>query len=431
MAKRHALRPSDISSIVERLQELVMAHSGEDAFDEIFKMLVAKIFCEVHQLDSPVFRGAGSSEKLKLEFNRLLAEALKTWPGILDRSYEIKLKAEHLGTCLDVFNGVNICGADFEALDHAFEFLVSNASKGAKGQYFTPRHVIECCIRIIDPQPHELIFDPACGSGGFLFHALRHIKTSHPEINLPEYAKNKVWGTDFDAKATKTAKALLILAGAPEANIYRVNSLLKPIGQPELGDPLLKQAPLNLEDTLAALIPRFKGFDIIVTNPPFAGEIAEKETLEGYELAKGNRRTERDVLFIERCIQLLKPGGRLAIVVPHNKVGALSFAHVREWLMKKSRVISVIGLARETFLPHTHQKTSIIVCQKRRDALSKVTNDPILFQVSTRSGKDAKGKLVTRNPDQHLCSHWDRIDHDFAEVVESFHQFKTTQNIDW
>lgn len=407
-----------------------MAHSGEDSFEEIFKILVVRMFSEAELNGDWSFQKSVAEDATR-KFNSILARAHKRWPGILDEDYATRLNPEHLIECLKVLDGAKLGGTDLEVLDHAFEFLVSQASKGSKGQYFTPRQVIECCVRVLDPKPTELIFDPACGSGGFIFHAFKHVARAERIEDTRSYSKTKLWGADFDARAAKVAKALLVLAGAEHANIFRVNSLLRKRAQAELG-AIGNAAPgITLEDIFSTLIPRFSGFDVILTNPPFAGEIADPETLNAYALARAGRRIERDVLFIERCVELLKPGGRMAIVVPHNKVGAVAFAYLREWLVKRVRIVSVLGLDRATFLPHTHQKTSVLFCQKRTRTDGVSSPEDILFQISERSGKDAKGRLILRPGAAEDSTIWERADHDFEAVVETFQDFASRQSNLW
>ena len=135
---------------------------------------------------------------------------------------------------------------------------------------------------------------------------------------------------------------------------------------------------------------RHKGFDLILTNPPFAGEVREPQVLEGYATSRGRPRIERDVLFVERCTELLRPGGRLAIVLPHNKFAGSSFAYLREWLIRRARILAVVGLGRNTFLPHTHQKASVLFVQRRRQGEENAPDEKTFFAISERDGKNSK-----------------------------------------
>lgn len=241
--------------------------------------------------------------------------------------------------------------------------------------------------------------DPACGSGGFLVHTLQWMSTNtiYNSRNM-DRAEKTLRGVDIDARAVRVAKALLVIAGGSSDGIMLGNSLL------------------GEEEAVA---------DVILTNPPFAGNVREEALLARYELASSKRSIERDVLFVERCVKLLKPGGRMAMVLPHNKLAAGPYAKLRGWLMERVRVVAVIGLGRHTFLPHTHQKAGILVVQKYNG--SKIMNDPeTFFAISERDGKNGRGELVLRKNQGSL---WDRIDHDFDEILREFSSFLTKEGL--
>lgn len=149
--------------------------------------------------------------------------------------------------------------------------------------------------------------------------------------------------------------------------------------------------------------------------------------LDNYTLGKRKPRIERDILFLERCVRLLKPGGRLAIVLPHNKFAAIAFAPVRQWILKNARVLAVVGLGRNTFLPHTHQKASVLFLRKNLAEEDPARDYPIFFAVSERDGKNSKGQILFRNEDEALGSFWERIDHDLDEIVEGYCDFCQTE----
>ena len=320
MAKRHRIRAGDWESIVGRLQELVLANSGEDEFQEIFKILVAKLYAEKFVSRGAHFGVRESAAATANLVHDLLAKATAQWPGIVDGDPRSRLADDHLAVCVQAIAGHSICDTNFEVLDGFFEYLVSRVAKGAKGQYFTPRQVVECCVRVVDPLPDETVLDPACGSGGFLVHVANH-NAARLTTSTPRYCASKLWGCDFDKRAVQVAKALMLVAGNDNANIHQLNSLAL-ANASDLVDIAANGAPrLTIEDLMRSKTRKFRGFDVILTNPPFAGEIRETALLEGYDVARRNRRMERDVLFLERCVRLLRPGGRLGIVLPHNKFG--------------------------------------------------------------------------------------------------------------
>lgn len=429
MAKRHQIRAGDWESIVGRLQELVLANSGEDEFQEIFKILVAKLYAEKFPRRGARFGARESSAATANAVNSLLAQAAAHWPGIVEGNARSRLANDHLAICVDAIADHSICDTNFEVLDGFFEFLASRVAKGAKGQYFTPRQVIECCVRILNPTPNETVLDPACGSAGFLVHVLNH-NANRLKVPVREYSAKKLWGCDFDQRAIQVAKALMLVAGDDNSNLHQLNSLVKA----EAGDlmDMANRAPrLAIEDLLRSKMRKFRGFDVILTNPPFAGEIRESALLHSYEVARRNRRIERDVLFLERCVQLLRPGGRLGIVLPHNKFGGANWSYLREWLIRHVRIVAVLGLDRNAFLPHTHQKTSVLFGVKREKPIRRPAGEPVLFVLSESSGKDSAGKMRERAGAQPHHPAWVRADHDFADIVDQVGAFTQAHALGW
>ena len=429
MAKRHQIKAGDWESIVGRLQELVLANSGEDEFQEIFKILVAKLYAEKFAVRGVRFHPRRSPAETAACLNDLLARAAAQWPGIVD-DVRSRLTDDHLAICVQALAGYSICDSNFEVLDGFFEFLVGRAAKGAKGQYFTPRQIVECCVRIVDPAPTETVLDPACGSAGFLVHVLNH-NAARLETSARRYCATKLWGCDFDRRAVQVAKALMLVAGDDHTNLHQLNSLAM-ADAGDLMDIANTTAPrLTIEDLTRSKTRKFRGFDVILTNPPFAGEIREPALLKCYEVARRNRRIERDALFLERCVRLLRPGGRLGIVLPHNKLGGASWAYLRDWLIRQVRVVAVLGLDRTAFLPHTHQKASVLFGVKRPKPVRRPTDEPVLFVLSRSSGKDSTGKTRERpgaSPDHPA---WQCADHDFDSVVERVGEFTRTHDVAW
>lgn len=431
MPKRHANRAGDLESMFLRLEELVLANSGEDEFEEVFKLVIAKLWDEQAH-NGERFRIHASEQDTYNAVAALLREAEKAWPGIVEPFTTPALTPPHLQVCVEALAKHRILDSSLEVMDNFFEFIVSKSAKGSKGQYFTPRYVIEFCVRMLQPKSHETVLDPACGSGGFLVHALNYVRRNE-QLSPKEfqaYCESKLWGFDMDARAVRVAKALMVLSGDAKANIIRLNSLLMPsVTQVALPEVEGNGSVLTVEDICRSRFRKHKGFDIILTNPPFAGEVREKPILENYAVAQGKPRVERDILFLERCVKLLKPGGRMAIVLPHNKVAADAYSGVREWLVRRARILSVVGLGRNTFLPHTHQKASILFAQKREKIESALERDNIFFAVSERDGKNSKGQLAIKSGQAEGAELWDRVDHDFSDVLQHFEQFCQSEGV--
>lgn len=390
MSRRHTLREGDWTSVFERLLELVTAASGDDPFEEIFNLVVARLYAEQ----------TGANAEIAPALDQLLAGAATRWPGLLYEA-RTRLPAEQLAACSRVLAPLSLSGAEGEGLDAAFEVLVNRSVKGEKGQFFTPRHVIEACVRAVAPRVGETVLDPACGSGGFLLHALRFGQRSGALRGLA------LRGYDIDRRACRVAAFLLRAAGAGDSQIRCRDSLAASSERPDAK------------------------VDIVLTNPPFAGELQDRSLLQSYEVARPGRRVERDALFLEQSVRAVRPGGRLAIVLPHNKLGSEHWSYLRQWLLEQVRVVAVLGLGRHTFLPHTHQKACVVFARRRLKPATPSMNEPILMAINERDGKDSRGRPLPRPGTSAWGPAWERLDHDLNNFVERFQTFIQTQRIPW
>lgn len=423
MAKRHQLDPRSWESVFGRMEELVLAGSGENAFGEVFKILIAQLATET--TDAKALLGTSPIETARnVEHALYIAE--RRWPTILAGDEQSRLRSEQLHECVRVIDRVSLADSSMEVMDGVFEFLMSRNQKGSKGQFFTPRHVVEAMVRIVNPTSTDEVLDPACGSSGFLLHSIQHAR----EVGAD--GPPNVWGFDIDADAVQVSKAMMLIAGKPADAVMRLDSLITP----SIGEALFSIGNIRhsttIEDTIRLSRQSFEGFDAIITNPPFAGEIRDPSIIEAYELAEPNRRNERDVLFVERCINLLKPGGRLAIVLPTGRTGSKSNANLRSWLIRRLRVVSVLSLGRSTFQPHTSQKAEVIFGVKRPRAvpIDEAFSESILFMTSESPGKDNKGNVIERTSSKGSTL-WERADHDLEDAVTLFDKYIAENNISW
>lgn len=367
-----------LKKIILDLEDLVLANAGVDAFEEVFKLLYAKLYDEWAAINLPErqrkiqFRIYGESpNELHRKITGLFNEAKRKWPDVFSAADKIELTSSHLVTCVSFLQDIRLFNANLQIIDEAFEYLVTQVAKGSKGQYFTPRWVIDMCVKMLNPRAHEYVIDPAAGSCGFLVHAIMWVAKGQITANgLPhharEFAQNNVYALDFDGKAIKIAKAMNLIAGDGKSHVYKVNSLDSKRWEPAVKDAF-KQFLLSEDDEEYQQL----GFDVLFTNPPFAGNISEREILRQYRLAERNGRTVskigRDILFIERCINLLRPGGRMAIVLPQGRLNNTNDLYIRNFLFEKGRLLAVVGLHGNTFKPHTGTKTSVVFLQKYTD----------------------------------------------------------------
>ena len=396
MSKRHSFGV-DFSSRVRRMQELIMARSGIDEFYEIIRLILAKYFAESEgQVGLP---DAATC-------NRLLAKHGSEVQFILDGTIALQTPPDLFPEIQRTFGDISIRGQDFTALDQAFEQLTSRSYKSDKGQYFTPRHVVDMCVEAIDPKPGELVCDPACGSGAFL-------KSAHTYSSARYGAPSSLFGFDYSHRACQVAQTVSLIAAGDVIKIMQVDSLRQPTRR------LLDDDGLSIETAMGV---GFDGFDAIVTNPPFAGDVAAEMFASDYDMAGiYPKRLERDVLFVERCIRLLKEGGRLAMVLPDNKVSSRAFRDLRLWLGKHSQITSVVSLHRYTFLPYTSQKASVVFAIKRPPAMRPYASDVLFFR-SDRPGKTSNGTFLYRTGADPNAPPYQSLDHDLGEIASDIRE---------
>ena len=393
MLKKHF----NFKKIIQDLEELVLADSGIDEFNEIFKLIYAKIYDEkVAAEDSRRHQEVEfkkfNDPKLTYErINGLYHKAREKWQGVFEEP-DIKLRQDHLQICVGPIEDKRLLGSNLRIMDDAFEYLMPTEAKKKKGQFFTPRHVIEMCVRMLNPKDYEYVIDPSCGSAGFLLHAMEWAMPAstadEQEIRKTRYAEKFLWGIDFETRAAKTSRALMLIAGDGHTNIFGPDvssidpktwyntpsgrDLMTQLRKTQLLKNRIPESELLTDEDKAWDYFSEMKFDLVLANPPFAGELKDKKMLQHYHLAQPALRRakdkqpkeERDVIFIERIINLLRPGGRAAVVLPQGKFNNSSLAFIREFILHKARLLAVVGLHGNTFKPHTGTKTSVLVIQK-------------------------------------------------------------------
>ncbi|MET0232884.1 MAG: N-6 DNA methylase [Rhodanobacteraceae bacterium] len=379
MARRHAGGP-DLVSQIRRCQELLIARSGADEFHETIRLLIAKALCE-RDSEAPLV----THERAQ----RTLAAHAERVSRFVEGPPTLSAPADVVDECLRTLAATRLHDAGFEALDAAFEGLTASEFKANKGQYFTPRHVVDFCVDVIAPRDGESGCDPACGSGAFLRACDAFATQRGRRVALHGY--------EISHRAARVGALMSFLASGDRFLVEQLDSLLTKRAAPKSG------GARTIEDSLRKQ--RRNAFDFIVTNPPFAGDVAAAAYEADYETARGGSpRIERDVLFLERCLSLLAGDGRLAIVLPDNKVAGRKFDALRRWLLDRARIVAVVSLHAYTFKPHTSQKTCVLFLTRARSADAR----PVLFYRSDRPGKTSSGAPILRAG---------AVDHDLGEIA--------------
>lgn len=420
-----------LKDLVLEMEDEVLANAGVDVFEELFKLIFTKLYDEMEAGRNKTrhleFRNYGDTEsELKEKIQKLFNQAKTKWEGVFSEDSRIELTASHLSVCVSSLQDVKLFNSNLDVVDDAFEYLINKSSKGEKGQYFTPRYVIDMCVKMLNPQEHETMIDSAAGSCGFPVHTIFHVweqimkdeglDKSHlftleqKPARCTDYVNDKVFAIDFDEKSVRVARTLNLIAGDGQTNVLHLNTLDWERWDEKTDDE-------DWQDTYFEGWRKFKklrtnknnqdfSFDILMANPPFAGDIKESRILAKYELGKksnGKYQTKvgRDILFIERNLDFLKPGGRMAIVLPQGRFNNSSDKNIRDFIAERCRILAVVGLHGNVFKPHTGTKTSVLFVQKWDDKLCpKVEDYPIFFATMQESSKDSSGdKIYLRKKD--------------------------------
>lgn len=322
------------------------------------------------------------------------------YEDVFDAEDRLTLDAASMAYVVGELQGFAITEADREALADAFEVFIGKTLKGPEGQFFTPRNVIRMMVDVLDPQPGEYVMDPACGSGGFLVGALEHVWRRIAERGAEHgWSSERIGqekaraaaryfrGSDKDLFLTKITKAYMAIVGDGRGGIVCENSLGRHSDMSVEAQKVLKPGT----------------YDVILTNPPFGSKIrvTGDALLSQYQLAHKWRQTAgeweptRDlvdarppqVLFIERCLELLKPGGRLGIVLPESTFGNPSHRFIVSYLRQRAKFLGLVSMPEDLFQPYTHAKACVVFLQKEVDQ----GDQPMFMGIVKWCGHDSRG----------------------------------------
>lgn len=416
-----------LRNLIKEMEDEVLASAGVDSFEEIFKLIFAKLYDELICANDKTaylqFRNSGDTDfELKEKIQGLFDDAKNKWEGVFPEESKILLSPSHLAVCVSTLQDIKLFNNNLDVVDDAFEYLMSKAQKGEKGQYFTPRYVIDMCVKMMNPTINDKIIDTACGSSGFTVHSIFKVwkeirlskglepgedfTASERTTDERDFVRKNVFAIDFDEKTVRVARTLNLIAGDGQTNVLHLNTL-----DYSRWNEVTKQEDWN--DTynegfkkLKKLQPKGSNdfskfnFDLVMANPPFAGDIKEQTILSHYELAKNDKgkwqkKVGRDILFIERNLNFLKPGGRMAVVLPQGRFNNASDKYIRDFIAERCRILAVVGLHGNVFKPHTGTKTSVLFVQKWDDELCPKKEDyPIFFATMQKPSKDNSGDKI-------------------------------------
>lgn len=448
----------------KRCHDYIYANEGmkKTAFWELLNLIFCKIYDEkrrfsmssgetyrrrfwvgVKEKNSP--KGLKAiRERIVSLFEELKRDAL--FSEVFDGNERISLSERGLAFVAGELAKYSFLDATVDVKGTAYETIVSNTLKQEAGQFFTPRNAIRCMVEMMDPGENTRVIDPACGSGGFLVMVLDHVrckiaKEMYPELDnlhleekynssqvnarVKKYAENMLFGFDFDPDLKKAARMNMVMAGDGHANIFNVNSLEYPGGdKPDVAkigpriEASVKAAgdKASCQRDIPANDARGK-FDMGFTNPPFGAKVkvdlaisrrydlGKKKDKNGHFTPDASSASEApEVLFIEQCWQFLKPGGKLAIVLPDGILGNPDSEAIRAWILDHFRLLASVDLPVEMFLPQVGVQASLLFLRKKTEeerlaAANGREDYEVFMAIAEAVGKDRRGQPIYRRDD--------------------------------
>jgi type I restriction-modification system DNA methylase subunit len=405
----------ELSRIMRRCHDVIRNLKGYDptkAFDELSKMLFAKMYEEREIADGHRLANRFTSQSVKdmrkegVEIIQVLwrdtvtSDRYKEVFSDQDADTGIDLPPEAIDKIVSIIEDKSLGLTDLDVKGVAFEeFLASTYRGGGLGQYFTPREVVNFMVDLVDPAIGDKMIDPSCGTGGFLIRSYDVVsekirnsdfsKQRKDEL-LKELANSCLVGIDWESRAARTCKMNMIIHGDGHAGVYQANAL----DRNEIATKVRNRqkfypsAPDVGEGT----------FDIVLTNPPFGARDKLPSILNSYELG-GRTGQKREVLLLERCIRLLKPGGRMAVVIPEGILSNKNDRTIRDYIRRECIIKAVIRLPQDAFkMSEGAACTSILyVIKKNPDDPSTQEQGDIFFARAEYVGISPSGKPILQN----------------------------------
>ncbi|MBA7572629.1 hypothetical protein ES708_14412 [subsurface metagenome] len=449
----------------------------DKVFNEMLKIIFVKLVdeklpspkCEfrITKMEMEVLEKGEGKDFIK-RIERLFTEVRKRYSDVFGVDEKINLKPITIGFVISQLQKYSLVNTPADVKGIAFQTFVYAHQRGDRGEFFTPKPILDLTVEFLNPKDYEDLIDPARGSGGFLVSTMNYIRekirNERPDLDerdigiaIKDYAKPHIHGIDFNPDLARVSKMYMILNDDGHTGVFSENSL---IDWKTLNDSRLKSGAgeLNLEGY----------FDILMTNPPFGskGKVTDKRILEQFDLAykwtktkdKTFKKTTKlqngqvpDILFIERCLEFLKPYGRMAIVLPDGDLTNSTLEYVRYFIDQKARFVAVVSLPSETFV-HSGAgvKGSVLFLQKLpKEELEKLKhrNYKIFTAVIEKIGYDIRGRTVFKKDDEgniikkeiKILNHDGArqkqllpiIDTDIPDIVERFRKFMKEEKLNW
>ena len=420
-------------------------HQKQAAFFEFLKLIFCKIQDERNLL-KPIDFYTTSSERnypdgqasVYGRISKIFEEVKKRHAQIFDASDTIKLEPRTVTQIVGELQKYSLLNTDIDFKGKAYEEIVGSNLRGDRGEFFTPRNVTRMAVDMLNPKEGEKCLDSSCGTGGFIVSAMLAVITRITDLMVKEYGPKEDWnadtrqnfndeisqiaaenffGFDLNPDLVKATKMNMVMNNDGSGNIIQLNTLERPVLWGDDRKAVIKKArgdnkEINSIQSIAA-------FDVIVTNPPFGAKIpiTDHQILEQFDLGHTWTKLENgtwvkspdklrssvppEQVFIERIIQLLKPNGRAAIVLPDSIFSSPGLEFIRVWLLKNTRIIASVDLHADTFQPHNGTQCSILIVVKKteeekiqEETTGQIHDYEIFMAMIDHIGHDKRGNTL-------------------------------------
>ncbi|MFX1538949.1 MAG: N-6 DNA methylase, partial [Promethearchaeota archaeon] len=435
--RKDLIEAKDLKQIFKNMRNLLAGNFVGTTRDErLVEQLIFLLFCKIKDekngsLDEPVFfqlnypDGSGLLKRISVLFYELKNQ----YKSLFDDQDELIIDESTLTSIVESIEKYSITKASRDVIGDAFEVFLGPSLRGNKGQFFTPKNIVQIMIQILNPKQNERFIDPACGTGGFLIIGLTHQLKKDEERNIQD--STQFFGIDKDQFLAKITRLYLAILGLTGNIVFCENSL----------------SPPKIWNTTMAEVITLNSFDVVCTNPPFGAKIPIKseEILQNYHLGHKWKKEKKElwietktlqdkqspqILFLERCLELLKPGGRMGIVLPDGIFGNPSDRYILQYLRQQTEILALISCSHLTYLPHTHTKTSLLFLKK-----VKPKRDYSFFMaIAENVGHDKNGKtlyLIDKKGNYILDANGNTIiNDDLPKIIDNYKDFTAGQLYD-
>lgn len=334
---------TDINKTIEKIHNYLYANDGLDNYEVLDTLLKVFYLKTYDELNNNQIASANTEQELLDRAENVFTIVTQKYPALFESSAKLSIKNESLLFILKEIKHIQLSKESSDVKGHLLQRIIDRSFREGRGQFFTPAQVVDFVVSMIDPKPGEKGCDPACGTGGFMFSSIEHM-------------------TKSGCKSQEIIK---------DIDFYDISkSVVKLISMRLMFEYSIDTPNIFVHDSIASTIS--STYDFVLTNPPFGskGRISDKKILCKYQL--GQDETGKpfssqvpDILFVEKAINILKDGGRAAIVLPDGNFENPSSRYFREYLLKNTRINAIISLPDGTFIPYgTGVKSSILFFTK-------------------------------------------------------------------